>query len=62
MQSPSNVKDLSPRRNRYRRLCHLSLSGLLTASSTLWAVPGSTTGSFVIPDVAAPAAPRPPKP
>ncbi|MEB3228490.1 MAG: peptidoglycan DD-metalloendopeptidase family protein [Synechocystis sp.] len=62
MQSPSNVKDLSPGRNRYRRLCHLSLSGLLTASSALWAVPGSTTGGFVIPDVAAPAAPSPTKP
>jgi len=62
MPSRSNVKVTKPQLNQGRRLCHLSLSGLLVASSLTWALPGNTTGSFIIPDVPAPAAPSPVKP
>jgi len=62
MQSQSNAKDPKPQLHQGRRLCHLSLSGLLMTSSLTWALPGNTTSNLVIPDVSAPAASAPAQP
>lgn len=62
MQSRTNAKESKPKVGQGKRLCHLSLSGVLMATSLGWTVPGSATGNLVI-DVPAPAAdPAPAKP
>lgn len=55
MRSRSNAKELTFGLSQCRRLCHLTLSGLVTASGFAWAVPGNATGGFITPDISAPA-------